>query len=81
MKTILAIERYHPKSVVLAGGVAANNKLREALKQEVEMAGLSFRVPELKYCGDNAAMVGVAAILRPEKSELNLKPDPSLATV
>jgi len=80
-KTMLAVEKYQPKRVVLAGGVAANRKLRETLRQEVERAGLFFHVPELKYCGDNAAMVGAAAILRPEKSELNLKPDPSLATV
>ncbi|KKT49397.1 MAG: putative tRNA threonylcarbamoyladenosine biosynthesis protein Gcp [Candidatus Collierbacteria bacterium GW2011_GWC2_44_18] len=80
-KTMMAIEQYRLKSVVLAGGVAANNKLRETLKHEVERAGLSFHVPELKYCGDNAAMVGAVAILRREEAELDLKPEPSLATV
>ncbi len=80
-KTMIAQEQYHPKSVVLAGGVAANKKLREALRVEVESAGVQFFVPELKYCGDNAAMVGAAAILRPEDSKLDLKPDPSLGVV
>ena len=62
--------------------MAANRKLRETLKNEVEKQnGVKFFVPELKYCGDNAAMVGVAAILRPEIAESNLKPEPSLAVV
>jgi len=80
-KTMLAVEKFAPKSVVLAGGVAANKKLREALRIEVEKAGIMFFVPELKYCGDNAAMVGAAAILRPEESTFDLKPEPSLQTV
>ncbi|KKT40544.1 MAG: putative tRNA threonylcarbamoyladenosine biosynthesis protein Gcp [Candidatus Collierbacteria bacterium GW2011_GWA2_46_26] len=80
-KTMLAVEQFKPKSVLLAGGVAANKKLRETLRQEIAMAGLSFFVPELKYCGDNAAMVGASALLRPEESEMDLRPDPSLAVV
>ncbi|HCQ31009.1 TPA: tRNA (adenosine(37)-N6)-threonylcarbamoyltransferase complex transferase subunit TsaD [Candidatus Collierbacteria bacterium] len=80
-KTMLAVEQYQPKSVVLAGGVAANRKLRETLRQEVEKTGLTFHVPELKYCGDNAAMVGAAAILRPNEAGMDLKPEPGLATV
>ncbi len=80
-KTLKAIEVYQPKSVILAGGVAANRKLRDTLGREVEQAGRKFFVPDLKYCGDNAAMVGAAAIMRPEKSELDLRPEPSLAVV
>ncbi len=80
-KTMLAVEQYQPKSVVLAGGVAANKKLREALRVEVEKSGAKFFVPEFKYCGDNAAMVGAAALLRPEKTSLDLKPEPSLGVV
>ncbi len=80
-KTLQAIERYQPKSIVLAGGVAANIKLRERLKDEVEKSGVKFFVPELKYCGDNAAMVGAAAVMRPDVSTVDLKPDPSLGVV
>ncbi len=81
-KTLMAVEQYRPKSVILAGGVAANKKLRETLKNEVEkLAGVRFFVPEMKYCGDNAAMVGTAAILRPEESGFDLRPDPSLGVV
>lgn len=81
-KTLQAVEEYGPKSVILAGGVAANKKLRENLKDEVEkVTGVKFFVPDLKYCGDNAAMIGAAAILRPEEAELDLRPNPSLQTV
>lgn len=81
-KTLLAVEKYKPKSVILAGGVAANKRLRERLKLEIEkLSEVNFFVPELKYCGDNAAMIGAAAILRPEETTLNLRPEPSLATV
>jgi len=81
-KTMMAVEKYQPNSVLMAGGVAANKQLREGLKTEVERSGVSFFCPELKYCGDNAAMVGAVAILAPNEVKLAiLKPDPSVTTV
>lgn len=81
-KTMRAVEMYKPKSVLLAGGVAANKQLREGLRQAVENTGVKFFCPELKYCGDNAAMVGATAIISPrEVKPVELKPDPSVATV
>lgn len=60
-KSLLAISR-HPAhtSFVLAGGVAANNALRERLRAAVCGAGLRFFAPEAQYTGDNAAMIGCA---------------------
>lgn len=58
-KTILAAKDYGYKTIAVAGGVSANSELREMLKQECEKNGFSLYLPELKYCGDNAAMVGV----------------------
>ncbi len=49
------------KTVAVAGGVSANSELRARLKAECEKRGLKLYYPELKYCGDNAAMVGVQA--------------------
>ena len=81
-KTMMAVEKYQPKCVLMAGGVAANKQLRENLRLAVENANLKFFCPELKYCGDNAAMVGAVAILSPhEVKPVDLKPDPSVATV
>lgn len=77
-----AIERYQPKSVLMAGGVAANKQLREKLRETVEGQNLKFFCPALKYCGDNAAMVGAAAVMAPNEVRTEtLKPDPGLATV
>lgn len=43
--------------VVLAGGVSANSVLRKKMAQSCEKYSRKLYVPELKYCGDNAAMV------------------------
>jgi len=47
--------------LVLAGGVAANSHLRAALEDFCRDRGVGLYMPELKYCGDNAAMIGSAA--------------------
>ena len=49
------------KALVLAGGVAANSHLRSALETFAKSRKISLYMPELRYCGDNAAMIGAAA--------------------
>lgn len=49
------------KKVVVAGGVSANSELRRQMKIAAEKNNIDLYFPELKYCGDNAAMVGVQA--------------------
>lgn len=46
-------------TVALAGGVSANSELRRRMEHECVKRGWAFCRPELKFCGDNAAMVGV----------------------
>jgi len=48
-------------TLVLAGGVAANSHLRTALTAFAAERHISLYMPELCYCGDNAAMIGAAA--------------------
>ena len=60
-KTLKAAERYGYKTLAVAGGVSANSELRTRLSEECKNRGISLYFPELKYCGDNAAMVGVQA--------------------
>jgi len=49
------------KTLVLAGGVAANSHLRAALEDFCKKRGLKLCMPELRYCGDNGAMIASAA--------------------
>ncbi|MDE2740794.1 MAG: tRNA (adenosine(37)-N6)-threonylcarbamoyltransferase complex transferase subunit TsaD [Gemmatimonadota bacterium] len=57
-KTLLALERADVATVCLAGGVAANQRLRQRLRVAVEHRGLAFHCPAYDLCTDNAAMVG-----------------------
>ncbi len=51
-------------TLVLVGGVAANQRLRQLLEHRCQRDGLQWRVAPLAYCTDNAAMIGVAACQR-----------------
>lgn len=52
-----ALVSLRPKSLLLGGGVACNQGLRDVLKKEAEAVRAVFRVPPPKFCSDNAAMV------------------------
>lgn len=60
-KTLLAAAKTGVRRVLLAGGVAANSRLRERLQAETAAAGLELYFPPLDLCTDNAAMIGAAA--------------------
>lgn len=60
-KTLSAVESKGYKTLVLAGGVSANSELRARMQTECDKRGIKLYYPPLKYCGDNAAMVGVQA--------------------
>ena len=49
------------QNLALAGGVSANRLLRERLKTVACKKGYSLFLPDLKWCGDNAAMIGFQA--------------------
>lgn len=55
---IKAARNYGYSKLAIAGGVSANSLLRKNLENECSNLGFSFYKPEIKYCGDNAAMVG-----------------------
>lgn len=59
-KTMKALIDKNVKNLIIAGGVAANSGIRNALKNECEQNGIECSYPELKYCTDNATMIGVA---------------------
>jgi len=69
-KTIKAVKEYNVKTVLLAGGVAANRQLRSTLEQKVLDLNLKFKVPDFSLCTDNAAMVGIGAYYLSQKQKV-----------
>lgn len=63
-KSRRAIEKYHPQTFLLAGGVAANKRLRKDLEKTARDNKVDFHCPLVEFCGDNAAMIGVATLAR-----------------
>lgn len=59
-KTKRAIETYQIQNLIVAGGVAANKGLREALTVMSKEINVPVHFPPMKYCTDNAAMIAVA---------------------
>ncbi len=51
-------------ALVVAGGVAANAAIREALAREALLAGIAMAAPPPRLCGDNAVMIAWAGLLR-----------------
>ena len=51
-------------SLVVAGGVGANRRLREALREDIEAIGGRVSFPAFEYCTDNGAMIAYAGALR-----------------
>jgi N6-L-threonylcarbamoyladenine synthase len=62
-KTFKALEKYKAKSVILAGGVAANKALRGKLETRAIAQKKNFFVPEFEHNTDNAVMIAVAGYL------------------
>ncbi len=64
-KTERAIREHAPKTLVIAGGVSANARLRERMgSMAADYSDCQFLMPPFQYSLDNAAMIGAAGILR-----------------
>ncbi|MDD4624014.1 MAG: tRNA (adenosine(37)-N6)-threonylcarbamoyltransferase complex transferase subunit TsaD [Bacilli bacterium] len=60
-KTMRAVKEYNVKQLLISGGVAANSGLRTKFKELCEENNIELLIPPIKYCTDNAAMIGCAA--------------------
>jgi N6-L-threonylcarbamoyladenine synthase len=66
-----AIIQYKPKTIMLGGGVAANELLRKRFKILASRFQIPASIPKFEYCTDNAAMIGLAAHFRIKNNKLN----------
>lgn len=78
-KTEKAIKKFHPKTLMLGGGVAANKMLREQFTKLAKKYKIKSSIPKFEYCTDNAAMIGLAAYYKNDiKYPKNFLADPNL---
>lgn len=72
-KTMRALKDENIKTLIVAGGVAANSALRERFETLTKENNINLYIPSLKYCTDNAAMIGAVAYeLYKQKTFANL---------
>ena len=80
-KTVKAYEEFQPKSVVIAGGVAANTELRRQLSDRIH---IDIQYTDIKLCTDNGAMIATlgcykAMLNQPTADPYSLQIEPSLS--
>ncbi len=70
-KTAKAATMYNVNQVIIAGGVAANKGLRNAMQEAMNNLNIKLTVPQFKYCTDNAAMIAAAGYHKYIKEKKN----------
>lgn len=80
-KAVRAVRGRGLDTLVIVGGVAANARLREAARQRCESLGITLRIPPIRLCTDNGAMIAAIGDLLvrsgAEPSGLGIPADPS----
>lgn len=66
-----AIKHNSVNHFVVTGGVSANSSLRNAAENIAQSTGAQLALAPLRYCTDNAAMIGIAGLLRFQKGEFS----------
>lgn len=78
VKTRKAAEKNKVKTLMLAGGVAANKNLRQSFEQMAKDLDTDFLMPEINLCTDNAAMIAMAGFFEKPTPWAKLKVNPNL---
>lgn len=74
-KTMRALDEYKVNNLIIAGGVSANKGIRDKFELLCKENNIKLTVPNIKYCTDNAAMIGAAgyyAYKLGRRADLNL---------
>ena len=80
-KLSAASKTYHIKNIVITGGVSANSRLRKKAQKWADGNHITLAIPPIRYCTDNAAMIGLVGLLRLQaghKVTSFLTPQPTL---
>lgn len=76
-----AAKKYKIKKIILTGGVSANSRLRSQAQVMAAKKSYQLVIPPLRYCTDNAAMIGYVGALRMSRgqfSDMSLGPSPQV---
>lgn len=68
-KTVAAAREFHQDRIVVAGGVAANSRLRQLLREKSDQWGIQVLQPRPLYCTDNGVMIACSAYYKMKKGE------------
>ena len=81
INTFTAVKNLYADKLVLAGGVAANSRLRQVFQEQANYYQIELIIPSLKYCTDNAAMIartGQEMLSRNQISPFSISAVPNL---
>ena len=70
-RTIIAAKKLGYQNICVAGGVAANSRIRRDLEVRAREEGRILYLPPLSLCGDNAAMIACQAFFEPQSDTLD----------
>lgn len=77
-KVVLAIQKYSVEQIIVAGGVAANQKLTKELGTRCKELGVKLHVPPPYLCTDNGAMIAARAFFEKPIDLLKVQANPNL---
>lgn len=83
-KVDIALKNNKVNQLVVAGGVSANKYLKQELEKICNKHNIELKIPQMKYCTDNAAMIGAAAyplFLKNEFADFDLNAESGLTIV